>query len=198
MRDWIRRIHIWLGLLSCTALLTFGAAGFSTAWRQRPWRPEPPRIVREVPFEVDRSAGDLAAATAAHEKLALPLSRPVGAGELRRDDTGNLRFTLYTLNGDHRVTLVEEASVLRVETTPVALDDFLNRMHSTLLKAQSADTDWRVRSWAYYIEFSIWAVLLMPLTGLYLFVATRARHRLAWAMTVGGVASAILFYAIVR
>ena len=55
-----------------------------------------------------------------------------------------------------------------------------------------------MRLWAYYVEFSIWAVLLMPLTGLYLFVATRARHRLAWAMSVGGLASVVIFYAVVR
>ncbi|MBI3679538.1 MAG: hypothetical protein HY235_04000 [Acidobacteria bacterium] len=50
-------------------------------------------------------------------------------------------------------------------------------MHETHIRNRSAD--WRMRLWTYYIELSIWALIVMSLTGVYLWLASRPGFR--WA-----------------
>jgi hypothetical protein len=198
LRGWIRRAHVWLGLLSCTALITFGAAGMTTAWRQRPWKqPVPPRIV-EMSYEAPSGATDAEIADGILETLAVPFRYPVPERALRRDSEGRLTFQIYTPNADYRVEVAADDRSFRAETRQAGLAEFLNRVHAIHPRQAEAASDWRVRLWSFYVEFSVWAVLAMPLTGLYLWVRTRPRYRLALLGFGLAVVSSIVFYLVVR
>ncbi|MEO7650632.1 MAG: hypothetical protein ABIZ80_09195, partial [Bryobacteraceae bacterium] len=47
-------------------------------------------------------------------------------------------------------------------------------------------TDWRIRAWTWYNEFSIWALIAMSVSGVYLWLATRPFFGPArWAFAIG-------------
>jgi len=197
---WVRRVHLWLGLLACTALITFGAAGLSSAWRQRPWRVDAPPPVRRIAFAPEAGASNAEIAEAVRRLLAVPLSVPITESGLRRDERGRLSFTFYTPNSDHRVTWLADEEAIEVAVRPVPLDDFLSRMHAMMFRSPAAAGDRRLRLWSLYVEFSIWAVLLLPLTGLTLWLSSPARRRYRPARLVLGAAAlvALLFYVAIR
>ncbi|MCG6924557.1 MAG: hypothetical protein LJF30_04495 [Acidobacteria bacterium] len=61
-----------------------------------------------------------------------------------------------------------------------------------------ASSDLRVRAWAWYLELSIWSLLLMALSGVYLWLSTRPRHRWARVSLVVGTLVLVGFYWVVR
>ena len=132
-----------------------------------------------------------------YETLALPMSRPMPERALRRDAAGNLTFTFYTPNVDEKVTVDESRGVLVVRSRPVDAADFLNRMHATTRKAATGSGR-LLAWWSYYVEFSVFIVLLLPLTGVYLWLAVKPRDRLAIVSFFGGLASFVLFWILVR
>jgi len=197
---WIRRVHLWLGLLACTALITFGAAGLASAWHQRPWRADAPTRVQRIAFAPEAGASDVEIAEAVRRRLALPFSVALSERALRRDGEGRLTFTFFTPNADHRVTWLAGEGAIEVAARPVALDDFLGRMHSMMFRTRAAGEDWRLRLWSLYVELSIWAVLLLPVTGLTLWLTSPARRRYRPARWILGGATllALLFYVAIR
>ncbi|HKT10663.1 MAG TPA: hypothetical protein VJW77_02435 [Terriglobia bacterium] len=69
---------------------------------------------------------------------------------------------------------------------------YFNNLHSTTL--HDRPYDWRIRWWAYYNEFAVWALLVMALTGVYLWLASRPRHVLAQAAVGLSVVSFLILY----
>jgi hypothetical protein len=58
--------------------------------------------------------------------------------------------------------------------------------------------DLLIRMWAWYTEFAIWSLLFMPVTGVYLWLASRPRHRWAQFSFAAGSGLFLLLYAITR
>ena len=131
-------------------------------------------------------------------ELEIPLARDANERSLRYDAEGRPTLSLYTLNGNHRVTVLADRGVVRVRSTRTSFAEFLNRLHSTTFRSASHIRDWRVRLWSIYVELSIWALMLMPLTGIYLWIVTRPTHRWARASAVASLISAVLFYFVLR
>ena len=70
-----------------------------------------------------------------------------------------------------RATLVEKENRLIVETRRNSIWRFIDNAHATTLSETSSS--WAVSAWAWYIELSIWSLMLMALTGAWLGLTTR-------------------------
>jgi hypothetical protein len=180
MRSLLIRLHTWVGLFNFTALLVFAITGIAVTWPHQP-RPAETTVLEYAP------AGDLTDAEVARdlfERLALPLTGEVPEWALGRDAQNRLTFQFYTPNGPHRVTVLEPERQVRIEHARTSFGQFMNLMHSTTLWWSAAD--WRIRLWAVYVDLSVFSLLFMTLTGVWLWITSRPRLWWAWSAVAAG------------
>jgi len=179
MTKLIRKIHTWLGLLSFSILLVFAIAGLEATFAPHPeQREKPSASTRLEDFSVPPNLTDKQLADLIQERYGLHVSSAIPQWARRRDPANNLRLDYYSVNGRTRVTVLEKEGKLRFEGERVGLAQFLNRIHGTTIRATSPAL--RVRMWTWYVEFSIWSLLGMTCSGLYLWLASRPAWR--WAV----------------
>src|SRR4029453_8315445 len=163
----IKKLHVYLGLLSFSILLVYGMAGLLATIQTDPEsRPKPEAAVRFEDFAVPPNLTDKQVADQVYQQLRLPLSVPVPNFALKRDPAHNLTFSFYTVNGIHKVTVLEPEGRLRVETQRNSIWQYFDNLHTTTVGQEGLDL--RVRLWAYYNEFAIWTLIALPLSGIYL------------------------------
>jgi len=198
MRDVLQKIHMYLGLLCWSILFVYGIAGLTaTVFRAGPPGPHfQSSTVRTETFVTPPNQTDKQVADAVWRTLKIPLTGPPPAYAIRRDDENNLLVSFWTTNGPITVTVLEPQRQLRIETHRNTVWAYFNNLHSTTVRDRPYD--WRIRLWAYYNEFAIWALLAMALSGVYLWLSSRPRHLLAQAAVGLSVVSFLVLYILTR
>ena len=183
MYVWMKKIHMYAGLLSFMALVVWGVTGIQAVFLPGPgeWQPPPISSQKEFPFEGAGNLDDKTLAKAVFQGAALTMVG--GYYNVHRDDAGNLAFLAYSANGQRELTYLEKERRVRVVFRDSGLGDFLSNMHAGHSRRGAPDTSSRL--WGYYNEFSTWAFLFMVLSGIYMWVATRPGMR--WALILSGI-----------
>ena len=176
MHDLLRKIHMYLGLLSWTSLIVFGIAGL-TATMRNPSESEPLQAAGTMDFAAPANSTDLQVAEVVWKKLEIPFAAEPRQWSCSRDAQNHLVVSLWTPNGTTEATVLEKESRLSLSSRRNNLAQFLNGLHTS-----TAVTDmpgWPIRLWGYYNEFAILTLLGMALTGVALWLTSRPRFRLA-------------------
>ena len=187
---------MYVGLLNLSILLVFGVAGLTATLDPGPEKrthPEPQVEYRD--FTVPAGLDDKAAADRVWEFLHLPLSAPLPKYAIRRDANNDLFLNFYSPNGVRRAVVLEKENRIRLETEHVGLASYLNDLHTV---THNQNPDWRMRWWGYYTEFSIWSLIGMSLSGVYLWLASRPRYAPARYTFALGCGAFIALYAFTR
>jgi hypothetical protein len=192
----IKKIHMYIGLLNFVTLTVFGIAGLTATFDSGPGRRNEALPARYQEFSAVPSASDKEVADQVFQTLNIPLSNPIPKGALRRNSENQLAFDFYTMNGIHRVTVLEKERRLRIEPAPNGLWHFLNNMHSVTIGNRSQYL--RMRLWAWYNEFAIWSLIGMAISGAYLWLASRPAFRWAQISFAAGSAVFIGLYVATR
>jgi len=185
MYRWIKKLHIYTGLLSFTGFTVWGIIGIWASFMPPPRervRPDPQ--VRMVDFQVDGSATDQETTDAMILASGLPFIQPGRKPNRNRD--GHLQVRYLTPNGTRAMVLLEEQSKIRIEAIPSPFLGFLNIMHYQTFVRHNPG--WEAQLWGGYNEFSMWAVIFMTISGLYMWLATRPK--MGWALWTFGLATA--------
>jgi hypothetical protein len=187
MYEWVKKIHMYAGLLSFMAFFVWGVTGIHAVFLPPPGGYQPPEVAaqREVPFEAPGDLDDKQLSQLLFEAADIPMSG--GFYNVHRNEEGNLSFFVFTSNGRRDVTYLEDERRIRVEIRQNGLGDFLSSMHAGHSRRGAPDLP--ARLWGFYNEFSTWAFFFMSLSGIYLWVATRPR--LPWAQMCIGSAAAV-------
>ena len=195
MTEWIKKLHMYAGLLSFTAFCVWGIAGIHATVLTDPRGRQPPDAdVRHVDFRAPGNLSDQQLADRMIETLDLPFTRT--GRKPQRDQDNRLTITYYTPNGRRRLVLLEAENQIRIEAVRTSVWSFLNSLHvATFRHSQPA---WQLKMWGIYNEFSIWSVLFLTLTGVYLWLATRPQ--LIWARYTLAASSGVcmIYYVVVR
>lgn len=191
----LKKIHIYLGLLNFTILLIFGIAGLSATLESEEHLEQITPVVETRPFPVDPNASDRQIADAAYLALKLPLTNRVPDYVLKRNEENRLVFDFYTPNGRQRVHVLEKENQIRIENQRIGMGRYLNNLHGAV---GGPHADIRMRLWTYYTEFSIYSLLAMSLTGVYLWLASRPRLRWAQFSFAAGSAVFVILYVVTR
>ena len=186
MYDLLKKIHMYTGLLTFSALIVFGIAGVHATLDAPGQRHRPEAKIEHLDFVVPGNLTDKQLADRVYETLKPPLAGPLRKRALRHDKQGNLVLPFHTVNGSRKVTVLERENRLRVETKQASLGQTLNALHATV--PRWAAPDLRIRLWAYYMEVAIWALIGMSLSGVYLWLAVRPGSR--WGQVCFGAGSA--------
>jgi len=186
MYVWMKKIHMYAGLLSFMAFVVWGVTGIEAVFLPRPgeWQPAPVSSQKEFQFEGGGNLDDKKLAKAIYE--AANLAMRGGYYGIHRDGAGHLAFIAYTANGQRDLTYFDEQRRVRIEFRDADLSGFLSAMHAS--HSRRGPPDLPVRLWGYYNEFSTWAFLFMVLSGIYMWVATRPGIR--WALILSGATTA--------
>ena len=190
MLYWIRRIHIYLGLLNFSLLVVFGLAGLIVTL-------EAPDIFKQKHGPATEFREFLPPASASDKEVALALQRaldPAHAGppNLRRNGSNQLVTEFYSVNGLVRVTLLEGERRIQIQTFRNSIWRFIDNAHATTIGEGMRDG--AVRAWAWYIELSIWSLIAMSVSGVWL--GLRGRWNYRWtrvSLAAGCVAYAALY-----
>jgi hypothetical protein len=193
--DLIRKIHIYGGLLAFSQFVVYGIAGLSATLHGRD-RSVAPRSVEHIPFRVPPSATEKQVATLVYDKLKFPLTSPVPDWSLRHTPDNHLLLDFYNINGIHRVTVLENEGVLRVENIRNGNGLFLEDIHAATPADEEAPPV--VRAWAVWNEIAMWTLLLFCASGVWLWLAARRRFRWAWVSFAAGSASLAALWAVLR
>lgn len=194
MQRWMKKLHMWAGLLTFTAFVVWGAIGVHGAFTPAPGEFVPPDVsaVKEFPFPSKGDLGDKELARAIFEAADIPLRG--GHYNVHRDEDQNLAFFVFTANGRHELTYFEETETVRMAIRRAPLLGFLSTMHTA--HSRRGPQTAAARAWANYNELSTWAFFFMTVSGVYLWLATRPNINWArWTFGVAVVGSVILYWA---
>ncbi|MCW5962955.1 MAG: PepSY domain-containing protein [Bryobacterales bacterium] len=190
---WIKKLHMYAGLLTFTAFVVWGVTGIHAVFLPSPdgWREPVPTSFRELEWKAPGNLDDKALCEAA---LAASGLRTVGAPQLRRRNAEmNLSFTVFGPNGRRDLTYLEAEGKLRVEIRQNNILGFIAESHAGSSRRGPGELASRI--WGYYNELANWAFLMMTLSGIYLWLATRPRVVWAWAtLGISGMVFAALWW----
>jgi hypothetical protein len=131
-----------------------------------------------------------------HASLNLPLTKPAADWALGRDRQNRLRFRLGTPARFYEILVLEKQDQVQITTQPFDFWQYLFHLHE--MTPGAGQPELRTRLWAWYMEFSIWSLMLMSLSGVYLWLASRPGYRWAQASFAAGAAIFIVFYIAIR
>jgi uncharacterized iron-regulated membrane protein len=196
MQRVIRKIHIYLGLLNFCALTVFGIAGLTATFEPRPDARHPDTTTESRPFAAPPNASDKQVADLVFQQLHFPMSQPIPAWALHRDAQNHLQLDFWTFNVIHKVTVLEQEHRLQIENVNRNVWVFLNDIHTLTLNGHPPYLP--IRLWQYYNEFAIWSLILMAVSGIYLWLASRPGFRWAQLSFAGGSGAFLILYFLTR
>ncbi|MEE2657392.1 MAG: PepSY domain-containing protein [Candidatus Latescibacterota bacterium] len=200
----IKRIHMYTGLVNASTLIVFGLVGITASILPRSQdRPAPKAAVDFKHLHVPGDLDDHQLADHIQRELAIPLTSPTPNWTMHRDADNNLRFRLPTPARRYEITVYEANDRVRIRTQPFDTWQYFFELH-TITPPRTGD-DWRLQTWAWYVEISSWSLILMALTGIYLWLVSRPGYRERpsqnlWAQIslASGAVIIIAFYTIIR
>jgi hypothetical protein len=193
----IKRIHMYTGLLNFTVLTIFGIIGIVATVLPNPsQREKPEATVQTRDFQLPGGMDDRQLADYIQASLDLPLTGPAPEWALGRDRQNRLRFRLGTPARFYEILVLENQNKIQITTQPYDVWQYLFHLHE--LTPGWAQPELRTQLWAWYMEFSIWSLMLMSLSGVYLWLATRPKYRWAQASFAVGSAIFVIFYIGIR
>jgi hypothetical protein len=194
--EWMKKLHMYAGLLTFTAFVVWGVTGVHGAFTPAPGEFTPPPVSseKEVPFRASGTMDDKALAKAIYEAVQIPAAG--GHYNIHRDADANLAFTVFSINGGRDVTYLEKEGKVRLAHRVNSVWSYLSSMHTAHSRRHNKVSASAV-AWGVFNEFSNWAFLFMTLSGVYLWVGSRPGLRWARILFGGAVAvTAVLWMAI--
>ncbi|MEZ5353808.1 MAG: PepSY domain-containing protein [Bryobacteraceae bacterium] len=193
---WIKKIHMYSGLLSFTAFVVWGVTGIHAVFLPPPGEYQPPPItsVREFAFKAPGGMDDRQAAKAIFDAAQIPVAG--GRYNIHRDEQSNLAFNVFTINGGREVTFVEDRGIVRVAHRANSIWSYFSSMHTAHSGRHRLTAP--AIAWGYFNEFSNWAFLFMTLSGVYLWLATRPSLRWAQLSLAGMAALTLVLWLVIR
>jgi len=194
--EWTKKIHMYSGLLSFSALTIWGITGIHAVFLAPPgeYKPPPVSSLREIPFKAPGGLDDKQLAKAIYDSIAIPLAG--GHYNVRRDEQSNLAFNVFTVNGGREVTFLEPAGIARVAYRSSSIWSFFSSMHTAHSRRHRLTP--AVIAWGYFNEFSTWAFFFMTISGVYLWIALRPGLRWAQLSLAGMVLLTLILWLVIR
>lgn len=183
-----RQLHIYAGLVSFAALALFGVVGLYASFEQ------------DIGGEVETlktgfalppdSAGREEMWAVADEVVArfgFTHTTPVRDWMIHHPEPGHYVVDFYSQSGEGKAEIDLDAGTAKVRKTTYSTGRYLVEMHAVLPVHRPAPL---VLLWSSYMQLTTVALTFLAVSGIYLWLATRPRHR--WgriAFAVGSLAT---------
>lgn len=182
MRETLKKIHLYAGLLSFSAMAVWGVVGIVVMLESGPGQREAPLLaVRTLGQPLPDNLDDRAASEWIRREGGLAMVNPA---VLRRSREQNLVCEFYGPNGMVRAEVLEPGRQVRLSQRKIGFTDFLNRAHA--MSPRTRITEWPARAWAFYNEFALWSLFVMIVSGVWLWLGSRRDWKPAWVAFAAG------------
>jgi len=192
----LKRIHIYLGLLSFSHLIVYGIAGLTASAQHSQERPKISQFTRYQDFAVPPNLTDKEVAALVYDRLRLPFTRPMPDWFLKHTAANDLQLDFLNINGIYRVTVLEKERRVRIDEIRNSAWLFLEDIHAGTV--HSAEEMRLLQLWGIYNEFAMWSLLAMILTGIWLWLSSRPGSHWAQACLLASTAASVAVYFLVR
>jgi hypothetical protein len=180
IRNWTRKLHLYLGLLSLSSLVLLGSSGLVGFLHQsRDDSGVRHRETYTLPLDVEPGQTGTELADQVLRQHRFSLAIPKEDNDIRIDADGNYATTFYTVNGEFAVTILENEAKVRVVESRLGFPGFLVRAHATLFRPSIPGQDWRITLLSTYMFIAVGALLVLVPSGLGVWLLIRPGHRLA-------------------
>lgn len=178
----LKRVHTYAGLLTFVNLAVYGVVGLSVTFLRKAGDPAP--VISYQNFSIEPNLTDRQVAERVRAQLSRSLATPANNAAIEHDSANDLLLDFHDANGSRQVTVLENQGRLRLETIRNSLGIYLDALHGRTASFRASD--WRMQLWADYNEFAMWCLLTMIASGFAMFLAVRARCRLAQISLAAG------------
>jgi hypothetical protein len=181
----IKKIHTYVGLQSTVALLVC-----SIAILMLPFDTKNETEVIHTKYDGDLNVANLDLAIALHKKVGVKYEK-VPQGWMLSEKGDDLTVNSDSLNYSRKIIISKLTGDVVIESRRLSMSEFINRMHQESFgRRVPSDSLW-VWAWAFYIEISIIALLLLPVTGLYIWLAARPGKQV-WATVSMAISASLM------
>ena len=193
MRNWLLRLHLYLGLLCSGYLIVFGVSSLNFNHPFDFTKPSTKKVTweRSMPLPPAQSNDNAAESEAVRE--AMGMMGWTIPWETYREPGGDLNFGLAR-PGKHYAVHVRRggAGGVRVEERPEGYWTVIRHIHGN----KGVPGSMLMTVWGVYTELCTFVVLFAAGSGVYLFASRRKDRRAAWAVlgTATALSLGFMFY----
>jgi hypothetical protein len=192
MRNWVLRIHLYLGLLCSSYLILFGISSLNFNHPFAFTKPTTTTVTWERTVTLPPVADNAAESEAVRDALGL-IGWPL-PWETRRDPTGDLHFGLARPGKHYTLHVLRSSGVVRVTEQRKGYWTVFRELHGNTGVPRSG----LMTAWGWFTELCTLFVLFAALSGVYLFATRRKDRRAAWAVLAGATSLSLGFMLYVR
>ena len=193
MRQWVLKIHLYLGLLCSSYLILFGVSSLNFNHPLDFTKPDTRKVSWERSIELPPPSSDTSnEAESVRQALGLPgWTLP---WETRREANGDLQFGLERPGKHYSVRVLRESGRVRVEEQRKGYWTVIRSLHGMMRVPGSR----LATAWGWYTELCTWVVVFAAASGVYLFTARKRERRVGWSVLGLATAASVLFMLYLR
>lgn len=186
---------MYAGLLNFSQLIVFGLAGLVVTFHAPDiMHSGVPPATTSMSFAAPPAMSDRDVGRSIAQRVGAPPHS--GPPYIHRDESNRLVVDFYSVNGLVRATLVENANRVDIQTYRNSVWRFIDDAHTATIADRSPDG--ALRAWTWYIELSIWCLIVMCISGVWLAIASRWRFVWTRVALAAGCLAAVAFYFLER
>jgi len=126
-----------------------------------------------------------------HQQVGLKFEAVPEWWKVSEDEFGKVLIRQLSPSAKREIRLNKQTSDIEIRSWPLSVSDFINHMHAESIgRRRFTDSLW-LWAWSLYIEFSVIALFLLPVTGLYIWLITKSTKE-SWAQLSLGLSSMMM------
>ena len=192
MRNWVLRVHLYLGLLCSSYLIVFGVSSLNFNHPFDFTKPRAEKVTWERSMALPPVAENEAESEAVRD--ALGLMGWTIPWETSREDSGNLHFGLARPGKHYTIHVLRGDGKVRVDERKEGYWTVVRSLHGNHGVPRSK----LMTAWGWYTELCTIVVLFAAASGVYLFATRRKDRRAAWAVFGAATALSLAFMLYLR
>jgi len=186
LKKLVKKIHIYVGLQSIVALLLFSITVLTLSTSDS----VEPEIIH-YQFSGHTNKDNIKLAVEMHQQVGLKFEAVPEWWKVSEDEFGKVLIRQLSPSAKREIRLNKQTSDIEIRSWPLSVSDFINHMHAESIgRRRFTDSLW-LWAWSLYIEFSVIALFLLPVTGLYIWLITKSTKE-SWAQLSLGLSSMMM------
>lgn len=171
----IRKIHLYTGLQASFALLIFSITVLTLSTDEN----KAPTISHQK-FVGNMDMGSLKLAIALYNQVGQRFEAVPSPWMVSDKEQGILRVKFKSPRGRRIIRLNKTNRDIEIKMWTNTFPQFVNHMHQESVGRRKLSQSLWLWAWSLYMEFSVFSLFVLPVTGLYIWVAGKSKKKY-WA-----------------
>ncbi len=171
----IRKLHTYTGLQASIALFFFSISIISASIENKT---EP--FISHQKLQGSTDLENIELAKIIHSQVGLKFEITPEWWMISEEEAGNLLIKYLSPSARREVRLNKHNGDIEISAWPLSASQLFNHLHKESIGRRRASDSLWLWLWSIYIEVSIFSLFVLPATGLYMWISSKA-SRSRWA-----------------